>query len=126
MQDRAPMPPAYGEPDEVEPGLRRVLARNPSPMTLHGTNSYLVGRGDVAVIDPGPDDPAHLAALFAALDRGERISQETRLWDAKLLKTESMRSKEEAADYRYFPEPDLVPFKISPAQIEQVDRKSVV
>ena len=74
MQDRAPMPPAYGEPDEVEPGLRRVLARNPSPMTLHGTNSYLVGRGDVAVIDPGPDDPAHLAALFAALDRGERIS----------------------------------------------------
>ena len=48
----------------------------------------------------------------AALDRGERLAQETRLWDAKGLKTEPMRSKEEAADYRYFPEPDLVPFVI--------------
>ena len=48
----------------------------------------------------------------ALLDRGERIPQETRLWDAKGQKTESMRSKEEAADYRYFPEPDLVPFVI--------------
>lgn len=48
----------------------------------------------------------------AALSRGERLIQETRLWDAKALKTEPMRSKEEAADYRYFPEPDLVPFVI--------------
>ena len=59
----------------------------------------------------------------AALDRGERIPQETRLWDAKGLKTESMRSKEEAADYRYFPEPDLVPFTLAPAQIETVKRQ---
>ncbi len=51
------------------------------------------------------------------LDRGERIPQETRLWDAKALRTESMRSKEEAADYRYFPEPDLVPFVIDQALI---------
>ena len=55
-----------------------------------------------------------------ALDRGERIPQETRLWDAKGLKTESMRSKEEAADYRYFPEPDLVPFVIDRALIARV------
>jgi aspartyl-tRNA(Asn)/glutamyl-tRNA(Gln) amidotransferase subunit B len=54
------------------------------------------------------------------LDRGERIPQETRLWDAKSLKTESMRSKEEAADYRYFPEPDLVPFVIDPALVERI------
>ncbi|MBI2104733.1 MAG: Asp-tRNA(Asn)/Glu-tRNA(Gln) amidotransferase subunit GatB [Candidatus Omnitrophica bacterium] len=52
-----------------------------------------------------------------ALDRGERLPQETRLWDAKGLKTEPMRSKEEAADYRYFPEPDLVPFVIDPSLV---------
>jgi hydroxyacylglutathione hydrolase len=59
---------------ELAAGLRRVLAPNPSPMTFRGTNSYLVGRGRVAVIDPGPDDPAHLAALLGALGPGERIS----------------------------------------------------
>ena len=54
------------------------------------------------------------------LDQGARIPQETRLWDAKGLKTESMRSKEEAADYRYFPEPDLVPFMLDEARIAQI------
>jgi aspartyl-tRNA(Asn)/glutamyl-tRNA(Gln) amidotransferase subunit B len=46
------------------------------------------------------------------LQQGSRIPQETRLWDAKSETTETMRSKEEASDYRYFPEPDLVPFVI--------------
>ncbi len=55
-----------------------------------------------------------------ALDKGERIPQETRLWDAKTLRTESMRSKEEAADYRYFPEPDLVPFTIDHQVIARI------
>jgi aspartyl-tRNA(Asn)/glutamyl-tRNA(Gln) amidotransferase subunit B len=59
-----------------------------------------------------------------ALDRGDTLTQETRLWDAKTLRTEPMRSKEEAADYRYFPEPDLVPFTIEPQVIEQA-RKSL-
>ncbi|SDK97893.1 MBL fold metallo-hydrolase [Aliiruegeria lutimaris] len=59
---------------QLEPGLRRVLAPNPSPMTFRGTNSYIVGTGDVAVIDPGPAMPAHLDALLAALEPGERIS----------------------------------------------------
>ncbi|MBI3330484.1 MAG: Asp-tRNA(Asn)/Glu-tRNA(Gln) amidotransferase subunit GatB [Candidatus Omnitrophica bacterium] len=56
----------------------------------------------------------------AVLERGERVPQETRLWDAKGLKTGSMRSKEEAADYRYFPEPDLVPFVIDRQLIARV------
>lgn len=56
----------------------------------------------------------------AALDAGQRIVQETRLWDAKKLLTDSMRSKEEAADYRYFPEPDLVPFHIEAPQIARI------
>jgi hydroxyacylglutathione hydrolase len=63
-----------GQTEVLMPDLRRVLAPNPSPMTGRGTNSYLVGRGEVAVIDPGPDDPTHLAALLAALGPGERIS----------------------------------------------------
>ncbi|RYH09841.1 MBL fold metallo-hydrolase [Tropicimonas sp. IMCC6043] len=61
-------------PDQPEPGLRRLTAPNPSPMTFRGTNTYILGSGDVAVIDPGPDDPAHLAAILAALDPGERVS----------------------------------------------------
>jgi hydroxyacylglutathione hydrolase len=60
--------PDPGRPVELEPGLRLVLAPNPSPMTHWGTNTYLVGHGAVAVVDPGPDDPAHLAALRRALD----------------------------------------------------------
>ncbi|MEK7342920.1 MAG: MBL fold metallo-hydrolase [Pseudomonadota bacterium] len=47
--------------------VSRVLAPNPSPFTYTGTQTYLVGTSDVAVIDPGPDDPAHLAALAAAI-----------------------------------------------------------
>lgn len=66
--------PRPGVVERPEPGLRRVLAPNPSPMTENGTNSYILGEGRVAVIDPGPADPAHLAALLAALAPGERVS----------------------------------------------------
>jgi aspartyl-tRNA(Asn)/glutamyl-tRNA(Gln) amidotransferase subunit B len=55
-----------------------------------------------------------------AIERGEKIVQETRLWNAERGITESMRGKEEAHDYRYFPEPDLVPLRIDPAWIEDV------
>lgn len=57
----------------VVPGLRRVLAPNPSALTGPGTNSYIVGEGRVAVIDPGPAMPAHLDALLAALAPGEVV-----------------------------------------------------
>jgi aspartyl-tRNA(Asn)/glutamyl-tRNA(Gln) amidotransferase subunit B len=55
-----------------------------------------------------------------ALDRGERIVQETRLWDADRGLTASMRSKEYAHDYRYFPEPDLPPLQIAPRWVDDV------
>jgi aspartyl-tRNA(Asn)/glutamyl-tRNA(Gln) amidotransferase subunit B len=55
-----------------------------------------------------------------ALDTGERIVQETRLWDAEHGYTKSMRSKEYAHDYRYFPEPDLVPLKLDAAWIDAI------
>jgi len=63
----------YGRCDRVSPLIRRVIAGNPGPFTFLGTGTYIVGHGEVAVIDPGPDDPAHLEALLAAL-RGERVS----------------------------------------------------
>ncbi len=58
----------------LEEGVRMVRAANPSAMTLSGTNTYILGTGDVAVIDPGPALPGHLDAILAALAPGERIS----------------------------------------------------
>ena len=57
----------------VSPLVRRVVAGNRGPYTFTGTCSYIVGRGRVAVIDPGPDDPAHVAALLAAV-AGETVT----------------------------------------------------
>jgi glyoxylase-like metal-dependent hydrolase (beta-lactamase superfamily II) len=57
----------YEELIEAAPNIRRLLARNPSPFTFKGTGVTVIGRGRVAVIDPGPDDAAHLAALERAL-----------------------------------------------------------
>ena len=63
----------YGRPDQVSPLIRRVIANNPGPFTFLGTGTYIVGRGEAAVIDPGPGDPAHLAAILAAVE-GERVT----------------------------------------------------
>ena len=63
----------YGRCDQVSPLIRRVIARNPGPFTYTGTGVYIVGSGEVAVIDPGPEIAEHLDALLAALD-GERMT----------------------------------------------------
>lgn len=63
----------YGRCDQVSSLIRRVTANNPGRFTFKGTGTYIVGRGEVAVIDPGPDDPAHLAAILAAVE-GETVS----------------------------------------------------
>lgn len=68
---RFDLPPGHVE--EVRPGVRRIVAPNGGPFTLTGTVTYIVGRGEVAVIDPGPDDPQHVAALLEALS-GESVS----------------------------------------------------
>ena len=60
-----------------------------------------------------------IARQSAALEKGERISQETVLWDDARQKTVTMRSKEQAHDYRYFPEPDLVPFFVSAEELKE-------
>ncbi len=65
----------YGVLQDVAPDVRRLVCDNPSPFTFKGTNTYVVGRGEVAVIDPGPDDPRHVANLMAALGAtGETVS----------------------------------------------------
>ncbi|MFN4140526.1 MBL fold metallo-hydrolase [Aestuariivirga sp.] len=65
--------PAPGVAVPLSPTVRRVLAGNPSPYTFRGTSTFIVGKGQVAVIDPGPDDENHLEALRHAL-RGETVT----------------------------------------------------
>jgi glyoxylase-like metal-dependent hydrolase (beta-lactamase superfamily II) len=62
-----------GRVERLAGRVRRVLAPNPSPFTYTGTQTYIVGEGEVAVIDPGPDLPEHVDALAAALS-GERVA----------------------------------------------------
>jgi glyoxylase-like metal-dependent hydrolase (beta-lactamase superfamily II) len=77
MSDDIPFDKTFDlEPDvvrEVAPGVRAIVANNPGPFTFKGTMSYIIGRGKVAILDPGPDDHAHTAALLDAV-RGETVT----------------------------------------------------
>ena len=57
----------YGKVEQITPLIRRVVAKNPSPMTFYGTNTYIVGFGEVALIDPGPDLEKHVTAIKEGL-----------------------------------------------------------
>ena len=59
--------PRHGEAVEVAPDVRRVTAPNAGPYTFGGTNTFLIGEGDLVVLDPGPDQPAHIDALLRAI-----------------------------------------------------------
>jgi glyoxylase-like metal-dependent hydrolase (beta-lactamase superfamily II) len=59
--------------DQVMPGVRRIMANNPGPFTFKGTISYIIGEGNVAIVDPGPDDPAHIHALLDVV-RNETVT----------------------------------------------------
>jgi glyoxylase-like metal-dependent hydrolase (beta-lactamase superfamily II) len=63
----------YGRCDRVAPRIRRVVANNPSKFTFKGTGTYIIGDGDVAIIDAGPRDAAHVDALVRAVE-GERVT----------------------------------------------------
>ena len=77
MSDDVPFDKSFDlAPDqakEVAPRVRAVAANNPGPFTFKGTVSYIIGRGKVAILDPGPDDDAHVAALLDAV-RGETVT----------------------------------------------------
>lgn len=66
--------PEIGIAHSLSPGLRRIVAPNPSPMTYRGTNTYLLGESDLAVIDPGPQSEVHLEAILKALTPGQQIT----------------------------------------------------
>ncbi len=66
--------PETGRPVTVAPGVVRVTAPNAGPYTFTGTNSFLVGTGEVLLVDPGPDDSSHLAALQSALGRRRLVA----------------------------------------------------
>ncbi len=66
------LPP--GVVEEVAPEVRRILCDNPGPFTFRGTNTYLIGRGEVAVLDPGPEDARHFEAILRTTE-GERITR---------------------------------------------------
>lgn len=68
-------PVEYGIAKTVSPLLRRIVAHNPGPFTYYGTGTYVIGRGNVAIVDPGPDLPEHVDALLAALP-GETITHQ--------------------------------------------------
>lgn len=70
---RTDMDFAYGQPKELADGVLRIVAPNPGPFTFKGTNTYVVGTKTLAIIDPGPDDPEHLAALLRAVN-GRKVS----------------------------------------------------
>jgi glyoxylase-like metal-dependent hydrolase (beta-lactamase superfamily II) len=57
----------YAKLEQLEPGIARVLAHNPSAFTYYGTQTYLLGTSELAIIDPGPDLPEHLDALEEAI-----------------------------------------------------------
>ena len=63
----------YGEAQQVSPLVRRITANNPGKFTFRGTGTYIVGHGKVAIIDPGPDDKAHIQALLQAV-RDEEVT----------------------------------------------------
>ena len=66
--------PVIGKPELLEASVRRILAPNPSPMTFRGTNTYLLGAHDIAVLDPGPNSQDHLKAILNALEPSQKIT----------------------------------------------------
>ena len=66
--------PPIGKPELLETNVRRILAPNPSPMTYRGTNTYLVGKGNIGVVDPGPQSQEHLQAILSAIEPEQKIT----------------------------------------------------
>jgi len=57
----------YETVEQISPLIRRVTARNPNFFTFYGTNTYILGKGEVALVDPGPDQEEHIAAIVKVL-----------------------------------------------------------
>ena len=75
MNSRYQVEGAEGMVETITPSIRRILAPNPSVMTFTGTNTYLVGTTNIAVVDPGPDNCSHLNAIMRAISPGTQITK---------------------------------------------------
>jgi len=101
----------YGRVEQVSPLIRRVVADNPSKFTYLGTGTYIVGRGDVAVIDPGPRLDAHVDALAAALEPDERVTHQlvTHTHTDHSPATAALRERTGAPSYGFGPHGEVPP-----------------
>lgn len=74
MREAAPVDAPYAKLQQIEPGIGRVLAHNPSAFTFLGTQTYLIGEQEIAIIDPGPDLPEHIDVLERAIGKRQVIA----------------------------------------------------
>jgi aspartyl-tRNA(Asn)/glutamyl-tRNA(Gln) amidotransferase subunit B len=109
---------------DMEKGQLRCDANvsvRPKGETKLGTKVELKNLNSFSGVRHGVD--FEIKRQIACVQKGERIAQETRRWDAQLGVTQSMRSKEQAHDYRYFPDPDLMPVRTTPEQLEKLRKE---
>ena len=110
---------------DMEKGQLRCDANvsvRPRGETKLGTKVELKNLNSISGVKNGVE--FEIKRQIQCVQKGERISQETRRWDAQLGVTQSMRSKEQAHDYRYFPDPDLMPVRMTPEQIDEADARN--
>jgi aspartyl-tRNA(Asn)/glutamyl-tRNA(Gln) amidotransferase subunit B len=109
-------------PADMEKGQMRceanvsIYPRGENP--LSGTKVELKNLNSFKSVEKGIE--YEIERQSKAMEKGDKIKQETRGWDERKNKSYSQRSKEEADDYRYFPEPDILPFKISDKQVDDI------
>ncbi len=109
--------PALGVLEEVAPGIRRIVAANPGPFTFRGTGTYVIGRGEVAVIDPGPNDERHIAMLMRQL-RGETITHVlvTHTHPDHSPGCAPLRAHTDASTFGFGPHPEDPPSEDAPSE----------
>jgi aspartyl-tRNA(Asn)/glutamyl-tRNA(Gln) amidotransferase subunit B len=104
----------------MEEGSLRVdanVSARPHGETRLGTKTEIKNMNSFSAVERAIE--VEFARHCTLLDRGERVVQQTMLWDAARLEARPARSKEESHDYRYFPDPDLPPLRLQPSWIEE-------
>lgn len=123
IEFRTEFDPDYRHCVEVAPGIRRVVADNPSKYTAWGTGTYVIGRGEVAIVDPGPLLDSHIDAVLAAVD-GERVTHVliTHTHADHSPATEAIVAATGATTYGFGPHPEAAETEADEHGEEQSDR----